>query len=123
MNIYMIHSRNFDFQKDLYNPIKISPLSKKHSFIFPHDGNDELFSSKEFFRKDCDLVIAEVSYPATGLGIELGWANMLNIPIVCILKKDSKITNSLKSVSNHFLEYSNSEELLVRIEEAIQCIN
>jgi nucleoside 2-deoxyribosyltransferase len=122
MKIYIAHSKSFDFQKELYNPIKNSPLFKEHSFIFPHEENREPFSSKEFFQEDCDLIIAEVSYPAIGLGIELGWASMLNIPILCIYKKGSKITDSLKSVTNEFLEYSNSEELLIKIKEAIKTI-
>ena len=28
--------------------------------------------------KESDIIIAEVSYPATGMGIELGWANDAN---------------------------------------------
>lgn len=34
--------------------------------------------------KTCDLMIAEVSLPATGLGIELGWAKAFKVPILCM---------------------------------------
>jgi|SRR3989338_6972102 len=119
MKIYIAHSRSFDFQKELYNPIKNSPISKEHTFIFPHEESGEPFNSKELFQKGCDLIIAEVSHPSTSLGIELGWADMLNVPIVCIYRKNSKISGSLKAVAKTFLEYSDTEELINKVREAI----
>ena len=119
MKIYVGHSKSFDFQKDLYNPIKRSSLAGEHTFIFPHEQNTALFDSKELFQNGCDLVIAEVSYPATGLGIELGWADMLGIPVVCIYKSGEKISGSLKSITNIFLEYSDTEDLVVKVAQAI----
>ncbi|PIT93070.1 MAG: hypothetical protein COU06_01925 [Candidatus Harrisonbacteria bacterium CG10_big_fil_rev_8_21_14_0_10_38_8] len=120
MKIYIAHSRSFDFQKELYEPIKNSSLAHEHSFIFPHSESSELFNSKELFQGGCDLVIAEVSYPAIGLGIELGWADMLKIPVVCIYKKDSKISGSLKAVTDTFLEYSDSEDLIAKVAQVIK---
>jgi hypothetical protein len=119
MKIYVAHSKDFDFQEELYKPIKNSSLNKEHTFVFPHDKSGEIFNSKDFFKKDCDLVVAEVSYPATGLGIELGWADILNVPIACLYKKGFKIPNSLKVVTDMFLEYSNIDELIAKIGETI----
>ncbi|OHA22858.1 MAG: hypothetical protein A3G52_03790 [Candidatus Taylorbacteria bacterium RIFCSPLOWO2_12_FULL_43_20] len=120
MKIYIAHSRGFDFRKELYDPIKNSSLAREHTFIFPHEKSEELFSSKDFFQNGCDLIIAEVSYPATGLGIELGWANMLKVPVVCIYKKDSILSGSLKAVTNTFLQYSDTSDLIDKITQAIQ---
>jgi hypothetical protein len=119
MKIYIAHSRNFDFQKELYNPIRNSPISKEHTFIFPHEESGEPFNSKELFQKGCDLIIAEVSHPSTSIGIELGWADMLNVPIVCIYKKGSEISSSLKTVAKIFLEYSDMEGLINKVREAV----
>lgn len=123
MKIYIAHSKGFDFQNELYTPIKNSFLNKEHFFVFPHTESGEQFNSKEFFQKDCDLIIAEVSYSATGLGIELGWADILNVPIVCIYKKNSKPAGSLNVVTKTFFEYSDNEELVVKIAEAINNSN
>ena len=120
MKIYIAHSRGFDLRKELYDPIKNSSLAREHTFIFPHEKSEELFSSKDFFQNGCDLIIAEVSYPATGLGIELGWANMLKVPVVCIYKKDSILSGSLKAVTNTFLQYSDTSDLIDKITQAIQ---
>ena len=120
MKIYIAHSRSFDFQKELYQPIQDSVLSKEHIFVFPHEAGKDFFSSKELFQSGCDLVIAEVSYVSTGVGLELGWANMLNIPIVCIYRTGSKFSNSLNIVTKVFLEYGNADELIGKIKIATE---
>ncbi len=120
MKIYIAHSRKFDFRKELYELIKNSSFFKEHAFIFPHEKTDELFNSKEFFQNGCDLVIAEVSYPSIGLGIELGWANMMKIPIISLYKKGFKISESLHFVSDKVLEYSSTNDLLEKIRETIR---
>jgi len=112
MNIYISHSRGFDFQNELYDPIKSSELVDRHTFIFPHD-TEEGFNTKELFQnKGCDLVIVEVSYPATGVGIELGWADLLNIPIVCIHKDGVQPSDSLHAVSKRFMMYTSKENMI-----------
>lgn len=93
---------------------------KEYVFIFPHSESSEPFSSKEIFQNGCDLIIAEVSYPATGLGIELGWADILKVPVVCIYKKDSKVPGSLKVITDKFIEYSGAEDLIAKIAQSIQ---
>jgi hypothetical protein len=56
--------------------------------------------------------LAEISSPSTGQGIELGWAEAFNIPIVCVYKSGAKISDSLKYVSDKFFEYHAPEELI-----------
>ena len=77
MKIYVAHSKKLDYKKELYEPLRNSSLNNEHEIILPHEKSDKPFSSKEFF-KTCDVIIAEVSYSGTGLGIELGWANCGN---------------------------------------------
>lgn len=113
MKIYVCHSRDFDYKKELYAPIRNSELNIQHEFIFPHEKEDTSFNSKELLMsKTCDLVIAEVSYPATGQGIELGWANMLGIPIVCIYKDGTTPARSLSAVSSKLLMYTSIENMI-----------
>ncbi len=119
MKIYIAHASNFDFKNDLYEPIRRSSLSKEYSFCLPHDSSNKLFNTKELLEK-CNLVIAEVSYPSTGMGIELGWANVFKVPIVCFYKKGTKPSNSLKIVTNLILEYRDSDDLISKIKEAIK---
>lgn len=114
MKIYVSHLRNYDFKKELYDVLGNSNL--KHEFILPHKDSETPFNTKDLLQnKKCDLVLAEVSYPSTGQGIELGWANIYGIPIVCIYKKGAKIAGSLKVISNTFIEYESSEDLINKL--------
>jgi len=114
MKIYFAHSKQLDYKNILYDPIRASGLNKKYEIIFPHEIDSKPFSSKDFI-KGCDLIIAEVSFPATGLGIELGWASFLSIPVLCVYKKDTIISNSLKTITNDFIEYNTSDDLIFQM--------
>ncbi|MBT3816930.1 MAG: hypothetical protein HOE80_00380 [Candidatus Magasanikbacteria bacterium] len=119
MKIYVAHSRSFDFKKELYEPMRQSSLNNEHTFVLPHETSDESFNSKDYLKNEADVLIAEVSEPSTGLGIELGWANIYEVPIIGIYKKGSKVSGSLKVVSKNFVEYFNSKELISGIEKII----
>lgn len=108
MQIYVAHSTAFDFQKELYAPLLKMQNELKCSFLLPYLNSDQPFSSLEMFQKqEIDLIVAEVSFASTGMGIELGWASSCGIKIICIYQMGKKHSNSLKTVSNHFFEYKN----------------
>jgi len=119
MKIYLSHSKNSDFQKEIYEPIKKSGLMEKHQFLFPHDEGQNINSKELFSQKECDLVVAEVSYPATGQGIELGFANVYEIPIICLYKSGSKIANSLKYITDQIIEYGNADDFVAKLDSTI----
>ena len=114
MKIYVAHSGSLDYKKLLYTPIRESEINKGNIIVLPHEYDTEPYNSREFL-KECDLMVAEVSYPSTGLGIELGWADVYKTPIACIYLKGSKISTSLKVLTSNFIEYENSEELLEKL--------
>ncbi len=119
MKIQISHLKNYDFVTEIYTPIKTSGLREEHEFILPHETPETKINSKETL-KTVDLLIAEVSYPATGQGIELWFANIYDKPILCLYKKWFAIAGSLKYISNDIREYSNSEEFLNIIQEKIE---
>ena len=103
-----------DYKTELYSPLRNSLLNSKYKFILPHE-TDEFINSKETI-KHSDLVIAEVSFPATGQGIELGWADSFNIPIICLYKEEVKPSESLKVVTKTIIPYSDTTDLIKKIE-------
>lgn len=113
MRIYVCHSRHFDYEIELYQPLLESALAGEHVLVFPHDKTPE-HSTKEII-KGCDMLIAEVSLPGTGLGIQLGWANSAGKPIVCVNRSGAVVSNSLKYVSDTYLEYTDSADLVKQI--------
>ncbi len=116
MKIYIGHSKQLNY-KEFYRCIRLSEFDKKHDIILPHEKSDDPrdFVSRGYI-ENCDLMIAEVSYPATGLGIELGIASTAERPIICVYRKGSKISGSLKVITNNFIEYVNNDDLIAKIE-------
>lgn len=115
MKIYIAHSSSFNYQSDLYEPVE-RILGSSYELIFPHSKSMSQFDSKELFKnKGCELIIAEVTLPSIGLGIELGWANMFNIPIICIHKEDSAPSPALKTVSSRYIPYKDILDIQVEL--------
>lgn len=88
--------------------------------VLPHEDSDEPFDSKKFLREDCDLFVAEVSKASTGLGIELGWADIYDISIVCVHREDADISSSLSAVSDEIMSYEDTEELVELIGKVVE---
>jgi hypothetical protein len=122
MKIYFAHSRNCDFVKDFYEPIRNDERLEKYNIILPHESGGS-YNDREFYN-DIDVFIAEVSYPVTGLGIELGWASdNPDTAVICVYKSGSKISASLEAVSSDFREYSSTDQFLTIINNVIEAKN
>lgn len=52
-----------------------------------------------------------------GLGIELGWVNMVGCPILCIYKKGAKPSASLDIILKNFIEYVDSIDMVDRLSQ------
>ena len=58
-------------------------------------SNEEMYARVMKMLQSTDLVIAEMSSPSTGQGMELQEAVMLNIPIIVVAKSGSKISGTV----------------------------
>lgn len=114
MKITLTHSSNLPWKDELYNTLEHSSLHELHKIFFPHQDGVERQMTRDVV-KDSDVILAEVSYPSTGQGIELGWANIFNVPIICISKKGSKVSNSLKYIANIFIVYSDMDDMIQKL--------
>ena len=119
MKIFIAHSSSFDFKKELYKPLRESDLNTKHEIILPQEEKETI--TKDII-KDVDILIAEVSYPSTGQGIELGWADIFNIPIVCIFKEGSKISQSLNHITNNMISYKDNKDMIAKLDKVLKRI-
>ena len=120
MRIYVAHSKEIDYLNELYKPLRNDSFFSDYELILPHENNEYSSNSREFY-KSIDLLIAECSEAATGLGIELGWAYDDNKTIYCIHKSDKKISNSIKAVTNNIYEYESVQDMLKLIKRIISC--
>lgn len=119
MDIYVGHSNDIDFKNELYRPIRKAFFESKHNIVLPHENSLEPFNSRDYL-ESCDLFIAEVSSKSIGLGIELGWANLMNVKIICFYKKGFKPSSSLKVITDNFVEYEDSHDFINKLKNIIQ---
>lgn len=119
MKVYLSHSKKMDYINELYNPIKEAFFLNRYDFYFPHEKSSKSFNGFDYY-KQFGVIIAEVSQTGTGIGIELGFAYSLNIPIICFYKKGTKYANSLKSVTDKFFEYDSIEDFLFKLYIALE---
>lgn len=87
-------------------------------------GNDtERYNRAMELLKETNIIIAEMSVPSTGQGMELQEAVSLDIPIIVIAKNGSKVSSLIKGSGKvkSILYYNNIEdiekELIKQIEE------
>lgn len=121
MKIYISHSTGFDYKKNLYTPLKkFIPASR---LILPHEKSHKPTFTKDIIaKKECSFILAEVSYPSTGQGIELGWASLVDTPIICIYKEKSKISSSLELITSRFIPYKKISDLEDELEQIMSLI-
>jgi len=111
MKIYVGHATRFNYYNELYQPLMQSNLWQQYTWYLPHLDSSRPINTKTLIH-NCDLVIAEVSLPSTGLGIELGWANSAQVPIIAIHKIDAKISSSLELICLKLIAYDDLSNLL-----------
>lgn len=111
MKIYIGHSTDLEYREKLYEPLKNSSLASEHELVFPHDS-ERFFHSRKFLEEECDLFVAEVSKSSTGLGIELGWADIFEVPILCLCQTGSNPSSALKAVTEDVERYGDENELV-----------
>lgn len=118
MKLYLTHSSGYDYRTELYEPLKIA-FANEHEIFFPHETTSNGVKSKDIIAT-CDLVLAEVSFPSTGQGIELGWADAFNVPIICFYQTDSKVSSALRFISKSMAEYDTGEKMVSLLKAEIE---
>ena len=120
MKIYVSHSSNFDYKTELYQPLRA--MSSEHTLFLPHADNTEGVLTRDVIPQH-DLVVAEISLPSTGQGIELGWASDANVPIICLYRTGSSISSSLRFISSTFIEYVSPEDMVKKLAFELESSN
>jgi hypothetical protein len=113
------HATGYDYEAQLYAVLRGLKLPTDATVSLPHAGGATGDCTKSFFAAGCDLFIAEVSAPSTGLGMELAYADMHGVPVVCVHRSDCRPSSSVKMVSQTILGYESPEELARHVEALV----
>lgn len=130
MKVYLavplLHNRNKVLTKDIFKIIKNMGCEIVSDWILLDDPNPNL-DAKGIYERDskaissCDVLIAEVSEPSIGVGMEIMLAYSYGKKIICI-HKNTKISNILKGMPRVcILSYANTSDLSEKLRDAIFC--
>lgn len=117
MKIFVAHSSNFDFREKLYKPLRESALNTVHEILLPQEGPIEEITRDMITH--CDAVVAEVSAPSLGAGIEIGWADAAGVPVIAIYEKDSRPSFSIDNAVTERIEYTDAADMLAKLGEVL----
>jgi nucleoside 2-deoxyribosyltransferase len=62
--------------------------------------------------KNADFIVADCTYPSIGMGIELGYAYSLNIPVLLIAKIEAKVALMALGLPNKVTDLVRYEHIL-----------
>jgi nucleoside 2-deoxyribosyltransferase len=91
--------------------------------------NERILSPRDVYERDvnwmdnCDVLIAEVSVPSHGVGYEIGYALNIGKPVLCIHKKEHKVSKMITGNPTQALTvraYSNNEEAISQSREYLR---
>ena len=119
MRIYVAHSSDIDYKKEVYEPLKRDGAFLEHELILPHDGNTSVSNSRNDY-KTYDVVIAECSKPSFGVGIELGWFYDERKPIYCFIKSGLRPSGAVTSVAKEVIKYNNEQDFAEKVKSVIE---
>ena len=119
MRIFIAHATGFPEKAAFYKALRNSELNTSHELILPEE-DIELQPHSRGDIHNYNLVIAEVSSPSHGVGIELAWAEAANVPVVCVYKKGAEFSGSLHSVCNKFMMYTDFDNMISDITRALE---
>ena len=118
MKVYLAHSTHFDFKEKLYKPLRGSALHTEHEINLPHETEDPPTISRDMI-KNCDVLVAEVSVPSFGVGIEIGWADAFGVPIIGMVERGAKVSWSVDNELTDRFEYESADDLIEKLTAAL----
>lgn len=69
---------------------------------------------------DCDILIAETSDKAIGIGIEAGYAKAKGKPVIYLRNKKAEHSTTLSGISDHHIIYADTNDLKDQLNKLLQ---
>ncbi len=98
------------------------------SFVFVDNYKFDLAQEKQMMQQaitdieNCDLLIAETSDKAIGVGIETGYAKAKGKPVIYIRQKEAEHSTTLSGISDFQIVYKDTDDLKKQLASTINKI-
>jgi nucleoside 2-deoxyribosyltransferase len=125
MKIYLANSLTYASQEFKNSMIGLRQELKKNFEVLEYFGlesgdDTEVYKHDIACVKDCDLVLAEVSYPSTGLGIEIATALHLGKKVLAVAQQNVKVSRMVTGLPDNnfkFERYSTIKDIINLLEQ------
>jgi nucleoside 2-deoxyribosyltransferase len=89
----------------------IKPFVFVDNFKFSSDQEKEMMAQALLSIDDCDLLIAETSEKAIGIGIEVGYAKAKGKPVIYIRNRNAEHSTTVSGISDSQIIYHDIKDL------------
>lgn len=96
---------------ELLTSLRLAPTVFVREYQFAPGEYQEMMQTALRHIRESDLLIAEVSHKVIGVGIEIGYAVALNIPIVYLRKISAPHSTTVGGVADCTISYENLADL------------
>lgn len=88
-------------------------------YSFTRDQEEEMMEQAMKDIDACDFLIAEASYKAIGLGVEVGYGKAKGKPIVYLRKKEAEHSTTISGISDFHIIYETIFDLQNKLERVV----
>lgn len=129
--IFLAAPFTFNFESGFLDDVEELLINLGHSVTVPHDFARDDVTDEELREKvkndlymveSSDILLAEVTNPSHGVGMEILHANKLGKRIILLTRSGTKISSMVRVHGHEIIEYSNFEDLKQKLGNCLQPI-
>lgn len=106
--------------KEVLNQYSITPFVFVDHYNFNSTQEKEMMQAAFAEIEKCDLLIAEVSDKAIGIGIEVGYAKAKNKPVIYLRHVAAEHSTTASGTSDYIVIYSDDADLKKQLFQLVQ---
>lgn len=111
-----------DAIKEVLKQHSITPFVFVDNYTFTSLQEKEMMTTAFAEIDKCEMLIAEVSDKAIGIGIEVGYAKARNKPIIYIRHSTAEHSTTVSGASDHVVIYGNTDDLQKQLNEILKLL-
>lgn len=95
--------------------VGVHPVVFVELYQFEASQEREMMTKALNLLRESDLLIAEVTHKAVGVGIEIGYAVARDLPIIYLRHHDAEYSTTVGGVATHSIFYTDADDLKTKL--------
>lgn len=109
--------------RDCLHAVGINPVVFVELYQFDASQEREMMTQALDTLRSSDLIIAEVSHKAIGIGIEIGYAVAHRLPIIYLKHQNAEHSTTVGGVATHSITYTTPTDLKESLQDRLRIMN